>query len=202
MRSWTRTLNLEDAHALLALARPGTPLLVWERACHRHLGHLSTARRRELIRIVREEFLTIVDLRLQENAFLRHYDLATDDEQRELVCAQWALSHPLSLATVAHLVQPALDSDDPQISLARLDTFVAEQLDTDSAQSLGKTRRVLVKALEDVGCLGAQGTGRHRTVWAQHGEPSPALWAYLEERGGSELPRQLTACRELAPPPW
>lgn len=202
MRSWTRTLNLPDAHALLALARPGTPQLVWERACHAHLGHLSTARRRELIRIVREEFVALDDRRLASNRFLHHYDQATADEQHELVCAQWALSHPLSLATVAHLVQPALDADDPQIPLARLDAFVDEQLATDSAQSLRKTRRVLVKALEDVGCLGTRGTGRHRTIWARHGQPSRALWAYLVEREGAELPRQLTACREQEPPPW
>lgn len=202
MRSWTRTLNLDDAHSLLALARPGTPLLVWERACHRHLGHLSTARRRELIRIVREEYLAREGLHLAQNLFLRHYDAATALEQVELVAAQWALSHPLSLATVEALVQPALDAEDPQIPLARLDAFVAEQLETDSAQSLGKTRRVLVKALEGVGCLGAQGTGRHRTIWAKHGQPSRATWAYLEQRGGPELPRRLTACREQEPPPW
>lgn len=202
MRSWTRTLNLEDAHALLALARPGTPQLVWERACHRHLGHLSTARRRELIRIVRDDFLQLQERRIVENLFLRHYDRATDDEQRELVTARWALSHPLSLAAVETLVQPALDADDPQIPLPRLDAFVAKMLATDSAQSLGKTRRVLVKALEGVGCLGTQGTGRHRIVWAQHGEPSAALWAYLVDHGDEELPRRLTACRESEPPPW
>lgn len=197
MRSWTRTLNLDDAHTLLALGQPGTPLLVWQRACHDALSHLSTARCRELIRIVREDFLTVEDHVLLPTPFTEHYAAASPVEQVELVHVQWALTHPLSLQAAIHLVHPALESGSPQIHLAQFTAFVDEQLGTASRASRTKTRTVLVGALEGVGCLGTQGTGRYRTLWARRGAPTPATIAYLTERGGPTLVAQLTACSSL-----
>ena len=194
MRSWTRTLNLDDAHTLLALAQAGTPLLVWHRACHDALSHLSTARCRELIRIVREDFLEVQDHCIQPTLFTRHYETANPVEQVELVHVQWALTHPLTLEAAEHLVHPALEAGSPQIHLEQFTRFVDGRLGTASRASRTKTRTVLVGALEGVGCLGTQGTGRYRTLWARRGAPTPATVAFLTERGGPELVSLLTAC--------
>ncbi|MFK7931789.1 MAG: hypothetical protein AB8H79_26670, partial [Myxococcota bacterium] len=72
MKSWTRTLNLDDAHTLLALAQPGSTQAEWTQACHAALPGLSVARRRELVRLLREGFLTWTDDdRIDEGLFLK-----------------------------------------------------------------------------------------------------------------------------------
>lgn len=205
MRSWTRTLNLDDAHVLLGLATPGTPELVWKQSCHAALSHLSTARCRELIRILREDFLALERGRIGRSLFLEHYVPAPPPARIELVAAQWALTHPLSLDAVDRLIRPALEAGDPQIHLADFTDFVGSRVETASQASLVKTRTVLVRALEGVGCLGTQGTGRHRTLWAKRGTPLAATVTFLEARGGPTLPSRLTACGvrlpETAPQP-
>ncbi|MEZ4321082.1 MAG: hypothetical protein R3F61_26620 [Myxococcota bacterium] len=201
MRSWTRTLNLDDAHTLLALAEPGLSETAWCRSCHASIPHLSAPRRRELIRMVREDFLSWEDGRVELGLFSRYYVGAPASVQVELVNVQWALTHPLPVVAVAELVEPALASADPEIPLDRVTALVAQRLTTGSQASLGKSRTVLVGALEGVGALRASGTGKHRRLFASRGVPHELTRAYLVARGGPSLPAALTACLEPAPPP-
>lgn len=200
MRSWTRTLNLDDAHTLLALAEPGATVEAWTAACHAALPRLSAPRRRELVRIVRDDFLSWEDGRIELGLFARHYHAAPAMVQVELVNVQWALTHPLPLVAVEALVEPALAAADPEIPLGAVDALVHRTLATRSAASLGKSRTVLLGALEGVGALESSGTGKHRRLFARRGAPDPATCAYLVERGGPGLPAALTACRGPAHP--
>jgi len=196
VRSWTRTLNLDDAHTLLALATPGLALELWTRSCHQSLPRLSPARRRELIRMVRDDFLSWEDGRVELGLFGQHYSPASASVQVELVAVQWALTHPLPLIAVRELIEPALAARSPEISLSQFTLLVDQSLATSSAASLRKSRAVLLGALEGVGALVGSGTGKHRRLFAHRGNPAAATRRYLTERGGPSLPAALTACSE------
>lgn len=182
VNSWTRTLNLDDAHTLLALAEVGQSLDDWTRDCHAALPALSMARRRELIRMLRDGFMTVEDGRLGESLFFRFYQRAAADAQLDLVQLQWALSHPLSLIAVERLVAHALDHDTEDIPLNAVENLVAKHLSTSSAESRRKTRTVLLGALEGIGVLQTRGTGQHRTLRATRANPHPLAFGFLVQR--------------------
>ena len=210
MKSWTRTLNLDDAHTLLALADKGRTLTSWSNACHTALPDLSPPRRRELIRILRDQFLDWTsDRRVAEGLFLQTYMKAPAVAQLDLVDVQWALSHPLTVLATERLVAPALTRGDTKLPLSAVETFVGQHLVTDSAESLRKTRTVLLGAMEGVGTLATRGTGQHRSLAPARGSPHPIAYAYLllrdladrkidamflAEAVESSLPVRLTQC--------
>lgn len=179
MKSWTRTLNLDDAHTLLALVEPGLSVETWAELCHRQLPELSVARRRELIRILRDGYLDLADGQIQLGLFLQSYRNAPAAAQIDLVHLQWALSHPLTLVAAEKLVAPALASGDPDIPLDDFELLVERRLETSSSESLRKTRTVLLGAMEDIGILEARGSGQHRLLRAARGKPHPLAFGYL-----------------------
>lgn len=210
MKSWTRTLNFDDAHTLLALTKPGARLQAWIDLCREHLPHLSADRQREVLRLLRDGFLEIdSDERIDDGLFLRFYTQAPASAQLDLVHLQWALTHPISLVAVAEVVVPALERADPQIALTEVEDLVREHVVTSSAESIRKTRTVLLNALDGVGAMVTRGTGQHRSIRAARGAPHPLAFGYLvvrdlAERGASSmmhtevvessLPVQLTQC--------
>jgi hypothetical protein len=192
MKSWTRTLNLDDAHTLLALVRPGMTEEEWSVLCHEELPELSPARRRELIRLLREGYLEWDEQeRVLDGRFLHAYDRSPALGQVDLVQVQWALSHPLTLLAVDALVEPALHASSPKIPLPAVEAFVAAHLETDSEESLRKTRTVLLGAMEGVGVLTTRGTGQHRSLAAARGAPHPTAFAYLLRRELDESGRDV-----------
>lgn len=183
MKSWTRTLNLDDAHTLLAMATPGRDVEGWSADCMDALPDLSHPRRRELVRILRDEYLSLdTEGHLVDDLFLHTYRHAPGVAQIDLVRTQWALTHPLPLQAVDALVGPALDSGEPDIPLDDVERFVAAHLDTPSAESRRKTRTVLLGALEGIGVLTTRGTGQHRSLRAARGRPHPVTFAWLIRR--------------------
>ena len=182
MKSWTRTLNMDDAHTLLALARPGMHLDAWATKCHAALPSLSMPRRRELIRILRDGFLLPDGEVIPDGPFLTAYATAPAMAQIDLVHLQWALSHPLTLVAVEKLVAPALLSGRPDIPHDEFEDLVSRRLETSSAESLRKTRTVLLAAMEDIGVIEARGAGAHRLLRACRGRPHPIAFAYLVRR--------------------
>jgi hypothetical protein len=197
MKSWTRTLNLADAHTLLALAEPGLERFVWESRCHEALAERKLVRAREtgLIRLVRETFLAFdEDSTIIENLFLRLYQNPGTSAlgQQDLVRLAWALSNPVTKLAVGRLVLPALSRDGQAITLAAIDAFVADVVETKAPDALRKTRTTLLSALEGIGVVETKGTGRHRQVKATLAEPHPIVFTYLllsdlAERGGDTL---------------
>ena len=183
MKSWTRTLNLDDAHTLLAVATPGLSLAEWTQRCHTSLPNLSIARRRELIRLLRDGFLEWTDDdTIAPGLFLQFYATASATAQIDIVNVQWALSHPITLVGVERLVQPTLESGQTDIPLKDVEKLVASNLHTRSAESLRKTRTVLLGAMEGIGTLVTRGTGQHRQLSAARGRPHPLTFAYLVHR--------------------
>lgn len=193
MKSWTRTLNLHDAHTLLALVVPGTPFETWAERCHAFLPGLSMARRRELVRMLRDGFLVLDDDGLITDArFLHTYQHAPAAAQIDLVHAQWALTHPLSRIAAERLVAPALEVGELDIPLDDVEALVAEHISTRSAESRRKTRTVLLGALEGIGVLETSGTGQHRALRASRGRPHPVTYGYLlakelDDRGATRM---------------
>jgi len=183
VKSWTRTLNLDDAHTLLAMASPGRDVEGWSTACMAALPDLSHPRRRELVRILRDEFLTLdTEGHLVDDLFLDTYRHAPGVAQIDVVRTQWALTHPLPLVAVDTLVGPALDSGEVDIPLDDVERLVAAHLDTNSTESRRKTRTVLLGALEGIGVLITRGTGQHRSLRAARGRPHPITFAWLIRR--------------------
>lgn len=191
MKSWTRTLNLDDAHTLLACVEPGIHVDAWTEQCHALIPHLSVARRRELIRLLRQGFIAWEDDRAVPGLFMSMYADASAAAQIDLVDLQWAMSHPLTLIAVEALVAPALDSDRAEIALGAVEALVARHLSTESAESLRKTRTVLLGAMEGIGTLDTSGTGQHRALRASRGAPHPLGFGYLVRRDLAD--RQLDA---------
>jgi hypothetical protein len=180
MKSWTRTLNLDDAHSLLALAHSGRKCTEWSNECHNVIPELSLARRRELIRLVRDGFLEwTADDRIEVAPFVRVYEDAPAAAQLDLVEIQWALSHPLTLIGVEKLVAPLLNKTERSIPLQAVEELVSDHVDTGSAESLRKTRTVLLGAMEGIGTITTRGTGQHRALHASRGQPHPLAFAYL-----------------------
>jgi len=210
VKSWTRTLNIDDAHALLAIAVRGLDYDEWTEQCHKALPHLSMPRRRELIRMIREYYLDLgPDKKIVDGLFTDFYTSAPAVDQIDLVQVQWAMSHPISLVANDTLVRSALASGEPQIPLAAVEKLVATQLETASAESRRKTRTTLLGALEGVGTLETRGTGQHRSIRATRGFPTPLTFGYLVQRDlhdreidgmmrsevlESSLPVRLTCC--------
>jgi hypothetical protein len=174
---------MDDAHTLLALAAPGLAVDVWAAECHGALERLALPRRRELIRILRDDLLAVdASGRIAANLFLRYYWSAPASAQVDLLDLAWALSHPISLLAAERLVAPALVRGEPQIPLARFEDLVRANLNTRSAESVRKTRTVVLGALERVGSLVTRGTGQHRSLSPSRGTPHPLAFGWLVER--------------------
>lgn len=202
MKSWVRTLNLDDAHSLLTVATPGLTREEWEESALEALGDdLSDARKKELLHMVREDFLEWdEDGKIVRGLFLDLYERAPSSSQMELVHLHWALSHPLSLAAADELIAPALDGDDLTLALDAVDAFVEKHVNTSSSESRRKTRTVLLRALEDVGIMDNRGTGRHRQLSARRGTPSPHAFTYvlLREIGSDPVSINVAATESVA----
>jgi hypothetical protein len=206
VKSWTRTLNLDDAHTLLSMTEPGMDQKTWVEICHKQMPRLSAARRREVIRLLRDGFLEWTDDDcVRDGLFLKVYASSPAAAQVDLVAHQWAMSHEITLVAATELIGPALESGEVDIPLAAVEALVARHVDTRSAESLRKTRTVLLGALEGIGTLVTRGTGQHRSLRAARGTPHPLAFGYLvlrelEDRGidammSSEVPESSVAAR-------
>ncbi|MBK9367056.1 MAG: hypothetical protein IPN01_12170 [Deltaproteobacteria bacterium] len=80
--SWTRTLNEDDALALLSLAQPGHLLAAWIGASHAQLPQGSFPRRREIVRIVCDELLDHDGEHIRDSSFLRLFHGAAPSSPR------------------------------------------------------------------------------------------------------------------------
>jgi hypothetical protein len=190
LTSWTRTLNEEDALTLIDAALPGTPVEEWAALADRILPQASSARRRELIRIVREELLDSRDGTIVGSAWLRLFQEGSPHRRRGLLYGRLWQSRPLVLRALDELVHPALERVDRPLAPHDADLIEGEAWDRFlhaclrppiRHEAFVKTRSTLQGALRDVGVLEITGN-RERTLRVRHGRPDPQAFAWVVGR--------------------
>jgi hypothetical protein len=185
--SWTRTLNEEDALTLLDSAHPGTSVGEWAELGDRLLPQAGPPRRRELIRIVREELLDSRDGTIVGSAWLRLFQEGSPHRRLGLLYGRLWRNRPLVLRALDELVHPALERFDRPLPPPDADLIEAEAWDRFLRASLRvdipheafvKTRSTLHGALRDVGVLAISGN-RGRSTRVRHGRPDPLAFAWV-----------------------
>lgn len=201
LTSWTRTLNVEDALALLDAAHPGTPVADWCELADRILPQASPARRNELIRIVREELLDSCEGLIVDSWWLRLLHEGSPHRRNGLLLGRLWRRRPLVLHALEQLVHPALERVDRPLAMHDAavieadawDAFLRALLRPDVPhEAFVKTRSTLQGALRDVGVLEISGN-RERSIRAQHGRPDPLAFAWTVARELRELGEQSEA---------
>jgi hypothetical protein len=190
LTSWTRTLNEEDALTLLDSAHPETPVEEWAALGDRLLPQAGPARRRELIRIVREELLDSRDGTIVGSAWLRLFHEGSPHRRLGLLYGRLWRRRPLVLRALDELVHPALERSDRPLAPHDADLIEADAWDRFLRACLRpdvpheafvKTRSTLQGALRDVGVLEITGN-RGRVVRVRRGRPDPLAFGWVLAR--------------------
>ncbi len=222
LTSWTRTLNEEDALALLDEARPCMALDEWGELGHRILPQTGRDRRTETIRIVRDELLDHDDGRIADSAFLRLVQDGSPHRRLGLLYGRLLYGRPLVHRTLDALVWPALDRaaeplaphDAAWVPRDAWDAFLRDTLhESTGPASFPKTRSTLQRVLARAGVLrlerGDQTASPHE-AHAQRSRPDSLAYAWLlahelRDRDRTEVPEswalaEAFAARLFAPP--
>lgn len=210
LTSWTRTLNEEDALTLLDSAHEGTSVEEWVILGDRLLPQASSARRRELIRIVREELLDSRDGMIVASAWRRLLQDGSPHRRLGLLYGRLWRNRPLVLRALDEVIHPALsradrplaphgaDIIDPQ----DWDRFLRACLHPDvPTEAYAKTRNTLLGALRSVGVLEISG-GREREIRVRRGRPDPIAFALtcatcVTSRRRGQIPRFGNGCCQI-----
>lgn len=198
LTSWTRTLNTEDALTLLDSAHAGTTVADWAEFGDRLLPQAGPARRRELIRIVRDELLDSSDGVIVESAWLKLLQNGSPHRRAGLLYGRLWRNRPLLQRALHTLVQPALERtdrplaphDSDLIEADAWDRFLRAVLRPDVPhEAFVKTRSTVQGALRDVGVLDIAGN-RERSTRVRHGRPDPLAFCWVLARELGELGEQ------------
>jgi hypothetical protein len=195
LTSWTRTLNEADALALLDSAHEGMSVKDWAICGDRLLPQASSARRRELIRIVREELLDSRDGLIVASAWRRLLQEGSPHRRLGLLYGRLWRGRPLVLRAVEEVIHPALSRADRP--LAPHDADIIDPEDWDRflraclhpdvpPEAYAKTRNTLLGALRAVGVLEIS-SGREREIRVRRGRPDPIAFAWVVARELREL---------------
>ncbi len=188
--SWTRTLNEEDALVLVDAAHAGTSVDDWAELADRLLPQASPARRRELIRIVRDELLDSRDGLVVDSAWLRLFHDGSPHRRLGLLYGRLWRNRPVVLRALEELVHPAIEQSDRPlapheadlIDPAVWDRFLRSTMHPDvPSEAFAKTRSTLQGALRAVGVVEITGNQK-RTVRVRHGRPDPIAFAWVVAR--------------------
>lgn len=198
LTSWTRTLNEPEAGILLDAAVPGDQVDAWAARGEEVLPQASRDRRRELLRIVRDELLDLADGRIVDTAFLRLFRGGSPHRRKGLLWGRLLARRPLVEPALHALIVPALAASDvplapldsDRIDAAAWDTWLRSILRPGiPPEALRKTRTTLQGGLAAVGVLQIEGNAI-RITRVTHAEPDPLAWAWTlaDElaRGGGE----------------
>lgn len=185
--TWTRTLNEEDAVELLNLARPGMSLDDWQEQGHAVLPQPSQPRRREQLRLVREELLDHDGQQILDTRFLRLFHEGSPHRRRTLFLGRLLRNRPVVHLALERLVHPTLvraetplaPEDADLIAAVEWDDLLRRHLPLDTGEpAFAKTRSTLQRALADVGVLEISGNTT-RTTRVCRGRPEPLAYAWL-----------------------
>lgn len=195
LTSWTRTLNEEDALTLLDSAHPGTAVDDWAVLGDRLLPQASPARRRELIRIVREELLDVHDGAIVDSAWLRLLQGGSPHRRIGLLYGRLWRNRPVLVRALEKLIHPALERSDVPlaphdadlIDADAWDRFLRAALHPDVPhEAFAKTRSTVQGALRDVGVLEIA-ANRERSTRVRRGRPDPLAFSWVVARELREM---------------
>jgi hypothetical protein len=190
LTSWTRTLNEEDALTLLDNAHGGMSVADWADLADRLLPQASAARRRELIRMVREELLDVRNDAVVASAWLRLFQDGNPHRRLGLLYGRLWRNRPLVQRALDELVHPALERADRPLAQYDADLIDADTWDRFVRQSLrpdvppeafAKSRSTVQGALRVVGVLEISGS-HARTCRVRRGRPDPLAFAWVVAR--------------------
>ncbi len=202
LTSWTRTLNEEDALTLVDNAQPGVSTAEWSELADRLLPQASAARRRELIRMVRDELLDTKEGSLIASAWLRLFQDGSPHRRVGLLYGRLWRNRPLVMRALDELVHPALVKADRPLAPRGADLlepdvwdeFIRTCLRPDvPGEAFIKTRSTVQSALRSVGVLEISGN-QGRTCRVRRGRPDPLAFSWV-------VARELLDCGEQ-PEPW
>lgn len=185
--SWTRTLNEEDALALLDAATPGVPIADWTELGHRLLPQASHARRRELLHMVRDELLDSREGVIVASSWLRLLQEGSPHRRLGLLYGRLWRRRPLVLRALEELVHPRLARADRPLAPLGVDLIEADDWDrflrdclrSDiPSEAFVKTRTTVQGALRAVGVVEITGT-RERIFRVSHARPDPVAFAWV-----------------------
>lgn len=187
MKSWTRTLNEEDALLLLELALAEPQLEAWQEQAHEKLPQASRARRRETIRIVERELLDIEGGRIRRTTYLRLFDEGRPGRRHDLLYGRLLFPNPWIRVALAELVLPQLAQTDEPLAPRDADLIPADSWDAlleghlksgTGAESVKKTRSTLQRNLANLGLLAVNGATTRETR-VRRAEPDELAFGWL-----------------------
>jgi hypothetical protein len=190
LTSWTRTLNVEDALNLIDAASPGMKVGDWKALGDRSLPQASVPRRRELLRIVREELLDVCDGTIVDSAWLRLFRDGSPHRRLGLLFGRLWQHRPLVRRALEELVHPALERcekplaphDEDRIDASTWDDFFRKCLRPDVPhEAFIKTRSTVQGALKAVGVVQISGN-QSRVIRVCRGRPDPLAFAWVLAR--------------------
>jgi hypothetical protein len=200
--SWTRTLNEEDAIALLLATTPGQQIDAWEAHAHDTLPQANRARRNETIRMVRDALLDLDEGRIRPSTWLRLFREGSPRARANLLYGRLHARRPWILRAVDQLILPHLarsaeplaPHDADVVTADEWTAFFAENLDERTpSEAAKKTRWIVQYNLGNLGILTISAS-RNREARVRHAEPDPIafgwlLWHELTTTGRTEAAR-------------
>lgn len=200
---WTRTLNEEDAVALLVAAMPGQTLAAWEAHGHESLPQAARPRRLDTLRIVRTSLLDLDQGRIVESTWLRLFQDGSPARRLNLLYGRLHARNEWILRAADELVRPQLAEIDQPLAPHDADLITGETWADFFARNLSektpehsakKTRWIVQRNLADLGILALDGAGSAeaaegpkprrpagtpRETRVRHAEPDPLAFGWL-----------------------
>lgn len=209
--SWTRTLNEEDAVAVLLDAAPGQAVAAWAARAHEILPQAGRARRLETIRMVRDSLLDLDGDQIAPSAWLRLFHEGSPARRLGLLYGRLHARRPWILRAVSDLVLPHLARADEPLAPHEADLISSDEWgefftrhlsERTPAEAARKTRWIVQRNLAELGVLAVAQDGARETR-ARHGEPDPLafgwlVWHELRLEGRTEAPEAWAAGESIA----
>ena len=187
LTSWTRTLNEEEAGLLLDEAQPGQPVADWVERAHDLLPQGSRPRRRELIRLVRDQLLDVVDDHVADSVFLRLFHEGSPGRRAALLHGRRLLDNAWIERALTDVVYPQLAEaeealaprDADLVPDGRWDAFLDAHLKSGTGlESVRKTRSEVMRNLARLGVIEIRGNTA-REAHVRRGQPDGVALAWL-----------------------
>ena len=199
--TWTRTLNEEDAIALLVETRPGQTLAAWAEQGHQSLPQAGRARRLETLRMVRASLLDLEldGARIAGSTWLRLFQDGSPARRLNLLYGRFHARREWIHRAVNELILPQLAGADQPLAPrdadritdeAWADFFERNLVENPPPAGAKKTRSLVRSSLADLGVLvlgrsddeapqPRRPASAPREARALHAEPDPLAFGWL-----------------------